>query len=349
MKHMNQTKNIRIGVVGLGLGRLQVPLFASMPGVEVCIAENAGMVKSVPGRGDMSLADFAALYSAKAYTDGIEMINSGGLDCVSLAVSPKYRLPLVKAAVAKGLPILMEKPLAANLQQAEELAKVAQGSSGIFMMEYPLRYLRPLVRLKELLDTQLGRPIAMQGDLMVSYNPPGTHWMWDPSNGNGMINECITHLFDLANFVMGKPTGVFSTGGNYRGNPKDRTLEDAVFAHVQYEGGGSALLLGGGLGTRANNCPLSIRVVTEKGEAEVSGVNWLFDKLVWSCGNEADRHIEEFTPPPRNDLTRFNQAHFIACVREGRQPSCTLQDGLNAQRVMDGVRRSITEKRAVGL
>ena len=45
----------------------------------------------------------------------------------------------------------------------------------------------------------------------------------------------------------------------------------------------------------------------------------------------------------------YNMEHFIECVREGKTPSCGAADGLNAMRIVDGLKESIAAGQAVDL
>jgi predicted dehydrogenase len=56
-------------------------------------------------------------------------------------VQPKWREPLLRAAAERGLPVLMAKPMANNVPQAELFAGIAADAGIPFMMENPRRLL----------------------------------------------------------------------------------------------------------------------------------------------------------------------------------------------------------------
>jgi predicted dehydrogenase len=130
-------KKLRVGVVGLGIGRGHVECFLQDERVQLAaVGENALKL-----RRDGQLTEaFAASVGAKLYPDAVAMIESGDIDAVSLAVTPKHRMVLLEAAARRGLPVLMEKPMAATWEDSLAMARIVRRAGILFMMEYPMRY-----------------------------------------------------------------------------------------------------------------------------------------------------------------------------------------------------------------
>lgn len=328
---------LRIGVVGLGIGRGHVECLLEDSRVQLTgIAENAIALR----RDGMRTEDFVATTGAKLYRDAVEMINSGEIDAVSLAVTPKHRLALLEAAAKKGMPVLMEKPMAANLDDAIAMARIIQSSGIFFMMEYPMRYSPPMVKLRELIDSGVvGKVLSMNAELQTGWNPPEGHWAWDPSNGNGLLNEAIIHLYDSSNFVCGTPVEVFAVGCHYFGKT---SLEDSAVLTIKYENGSVAVLNGGGLGTNAMAAePMSMHVFGEKGEAIVTGRDWQYKAISYASRTDKTPTTAAWEVPPRFQLMRYNLREFVTCVMEKRPTTCGLEAALNAQCVVDAMKESI--------
>jgi len=339
--------NVRIGIVGLSLGQWQIETVAELDGACVtAIADNAAQIH-VPEKGQMTVADYAESIGASAYADGVEMIERADLDAVSLCVSPKYREPLMVAAAQKKLPVLMEKPMACCTAQGERLAKIAADAGIMLMMEYPLRYYPAMLKLKSLLDDgPLGKPLSVTGELQACHRPGKNHWLWDPANGNGFLNECITHLYDTMCFLCGKPCKVYAYGRNYWGASD---LADSAAGVIEFENGSSAAVNGGSLGSKAFNVPMYVHVYAENGEALVTGDNWMYGRIEWALHEDKENSVEEFDVPPRRQIMRYNMEHFIQCVRDRATPTCGAEDGLNAMRIVDGLKQSMAAGQAVEL
>jgi myo-inositol 2-dehydrogenase/D-chiro-inositol 1-dehydrogenase len=124
--------NLRVGLVGYGrFGRLHSEAISSTPGLEVksiCVGtkENADEIKKES--------------SADVYWDFDEFLGKGGLDAVDI-VSPNYlHARQARSALAKGLHVLLEKPIATNLNDAEELLKRAAVAKSVVHVGLQYRY-----------------------------------------------------------------------------------------------------------------------------------------------------------------------------------------------------------------
>jgi predicted dehydrogenase len=102
-------------VVGVGhLGKEHARILAGMPDVELVgvVDSNAELARNVASR-----------LGCPAYADWKPLID--GLDAAIVAVPTPYHHAVATALLAHGLPLLVEKPLAATLAQAEDLVNLA--------------------------------------------------------------------------------------------------------------------------------------------------------------------------------------------------------------------------------
>jgi predicted dehydrogenase len=330
-------KKLRIGVIGLGIGRGHVECFLDDDRVQLAaIGENA-----IKLRRDGQLTEaFVATTGAKLYRDAVEMINSGDIEAVSLAVTPKHRMVLLEAAAKKGLPVLMEKPMAASLDDSIAMARIIRDSGIFFMMEYPMRYSPPIVKLRELIDSGVVGPVlSVNAELQTGWNPPEGHWAWDPANGNGLLNEAIIHLYDTTNFVCGNPVEVYAVGRHYFGKTN---LEDSAVLTIKYENGSVAVLNGGGLGTNAMAAePMSMHVFGENGEAIVTGRDWQYKAIQFATRTDKVPSAIAWDVPPRFQLMRYTLREFVSCIINKQPTACGLEAGLKAQCVVEAMKESI--------
>jgi predicted dehydrogenase len=101
----------RVGVVGVGhLGQHHARLLASMPDVTL-----AGVVDTKPGRAD----EIGAKYGAPAFDDMASLFDR--VDAVSIAVPTVSHVEVALPFIERGIAVLVEKPLAATLADAERL------------------------------------------------------------------------------------------------------------------------------------------------------------------------------------------------------------------------------------
>lgn len=336
-------RELRIGVIGVQpLGQQHVQIIGETPGARVvAVADNV----AGPLRGNnLTMAEYADSIGATAYTDGIAMIEREELDAVSLCVSPKWRQPLVVAVAARGVPTLIEKPWAANMEQGRELAAVVRRANLTVMTELSLRFQPPVIALRDLLHTgPLGKPYVVNADLCMTRIASPSHWVWDPQNGNSPINENTCHIFDTLCYLLGDPVSLHAYGGNFHG--VGAPLPDGAAITVEFANGTVAALTGGALGARGIGIRTWLDVYAEGGQAILTGSKHRYDTLTWAQHGQDNAETETWETPPQ--LMHAALGHFIDSVRTGTPPSCTVDDGMRALALSMAVQQSLREKSPV--
>lgn len=329
---------IRLGVVGLGFGQFHVQTLACMDDAHlVAMADRAG---NVPG----GLAGYAARYGATGYQDSKAMFEHEHLDAVVIATSPKYRAEVIEQAASRGIPMFVEKPWAADSAHARELANLCKKHDATVMVGFSFRFHPVIVRLRELMDGELGAGWMLNGSYVFDFLPPATHWLWDAENGNGLFNENSCHLFDAVCYLMGKPVSVMVEAANFAGRPS----EEAAAIAIKFDRGAIAALTVGGYGAGAHWDFPRIDIATENGQARLKGRHHMWESLTWATRDAAV--AQSMTQPPEIlGATRYTHAmtHFLDCVRQGETPSATMDDGAVAVAMAEAVYRSARTGRKV--
>ena len=182
-----------------------------------------------------AMADFDAKfadrdgYSAKHYTDAAKMLDSEGLDVVSVCVWHRgHARWTIEAATRKPRAILCEKPMAENLGRADEMlvacrrngVKLAIGHQRRFLPSYT--EVRSLIAAGAIGEVQLMRSIS----------------------GAGLLNWA-THLFDMFRYILSDAECRFVMGAVERQTDRhERTtrIEDVGMGAFEFDGGVEALL-----------------------------------------------------------------------------------------------------------
>jgi len=311
---------IRIGVIGLRFGQWHVRTLAAMPEAQlVAIADRT------PANAPDGLAAYAARYGCQAYADGIEMMERERLDAVSLCVSPRWRAPLIEHAARRGIALFVEKPWATDNAHAQQLADLCRRLDARVMTAFSFRFLPAIVRLRELLEGELGPAWLLNAEYVFGWLPPPNFWLWDPADGNGFFNENSCHLFDAVNFLLGQPVSLTAEAANFTGSPS----EDAAAIAVRYAGGGLAALTVGATGAKGFREYPRLDVTTQHGQARLLGRDHIWERVSWTRRDRDDvRSL--LLPAELEGRTRYTYAfcHFFECIREGRQPAVGVEDGV---------------------
>jgi predicted dehydrogenase len=326
------SEKVRVGVIGLGFGQFLVRTLAHMNEVRlVAVADRVPDI--VPG----GLDEYARRYGATAYKDSSPMLDNEQLDAVVVAVSPRWRKDIIEQAATHGLPMFIEKPWATDLAHAHELAAIVERHTASVMVGFSFRYHPAVVRLRQLIDSELGPAWMLNGDYVFGWLPPADSWVWDPHNGNGFFNENSCHLFDAVCYLLGKPVSVMAEAANFTGQPS----EDAAILTLRFESGAMATLSIGGIGAGARHDFPRLDVIAEHGQAHLTGREHMWEALRWASRGSTTEAI--FSAPPEVlGTTRYTHAmqHFVECIQTGASPTATIQDGILAVVLAEAVYKS---------
>ena len=140
-------KKLRVGVIGLGIGRHHIKGWQEHPLVEVAAiadpdAERLALV------GD----EFGI---AKRYASAAALLDNAQLDVVSVCTPNKFHKELTLAALAAGCHVLCEKPMAMNAQEGREMLDAANTAGKRLMINFSYRFSAASRALKTQVDAGL--------------------------------------------------------------------------------------------------------------------------------------------------------------------------------------------------
>lgn len=230
---------VRLGLVGTGAVMGQhLRGFGATGRSEV-----VGVVSEHPERAEAVTRE----HGGAAFSSVDRMLDEARPDAVVVGLPP-FRNPAVcRLLVARQVPFLTEKPLAATDDAAvEEIAAAVSASGLVTAVGYQLRAVEFIPQLRELLDE---RPPSLVVARWLGGTPPPDWWS-RTDQGGGQIVEQQTHHFDIARCLLGEAEVLAAA-------VTDRSMSVAEGADVA--GVGSALLQfdGGALGVFASANVLS--------------------------------------------------------------------------------------------
>ena len=128
-------KKVRLGLIGMGMiGKLHAETMSKMKDLEFVAASDA----------DAKHQKTAEELGTKYYQSYEEMIGKEKLDGVVVAVPNELHLPVGATCAKKGLHLLMEKPIAADLESADRLIQAAKENKVHLMVGHHRRH-NPLI------------------------------------------------------------------------------------------------------------------------------------------------------------------------------------------------------------
>jgi myo-inositol 2-dehydrogenase / D-chiro-inositol 1-dehydrogenase len=187
---------LRVGCVGTGfIAGEHLRALAGFDDVAV-----VAVADTVPERAQQT----ADRYGGRAYGDGLALLDSEDLDAVWLCVPPFAHGALEAAAVDRGVPFFVEKPLALDLPIAQEAADQIAASGLTTAVGYHWRHLEVVQRAAELLA-------RTPAQLVTGYwldKTPGVSWWPQRAYSGSQVIEQTTHIFDLARALAGEVVSV---------------------------------------------------------------------------------------------------------------------------------------------
>lgn len=233
-------KHLRIGCVGTGfIAARHLQVLSRFPEVDV-----AAVADAVPERA----AAVAAEYGGRAYGDGMVLLGAEDLDAVWLCVPPFAHGPLEHAAVDRGLPFFVEKPIALDLAVATAIADRVTDAGLLTAVGYHWRHLDVVTEAARLMAA---RPPGLVMGYWLDKTPPVPWWPVRAESG-GQVLEQTTHVFDLARLLVGEVATVQAA---------ERTAERVQFAGADVPTSSAALLRfeSGAIGSVSSSCVLDAR------------------------------------------------------------------------------------------
>ena len=186
-------------------------------------------------------AAFAAQYRVRPYTDAAAMFREAGIEAVVICTPhPLHAAPAILAA-SHGVHVLVEKPLAASLEDCDRMIEAAAKHGVRLGVVSQRRFFEPVRRMKAAVDAgRIGRPIL--GTVMMFswrdeayYRSDPWRGKWSTEGGGVLINQSPHHL-DILQWIMGPIAEISGEWANLS-HPYIE-VEDTALATIRFRNGG---------------------------------------------------------------------------------------------------------------
>ena len=316
-------KLVRTGVVGVGaMGQHHARIWATMPGSQlVGVADpNAERAREIAARHDVP-----------AYTDYHDLL--GRVDAVSLAAPTTLHHGIALDCLAQGVHLLVEKPLAATLSEAQALAQAAQQAGVVLQVGHVERFNPTFTELANVLS---GRQIVAIDAHRLS--PFATR-----ASDVSVIYDLMIHDLDLVLTLVNAPLADIKAVGRRVRSPK---LDHAI-ALLTFADGCLASLSASKI-TQHKIRRLSVTCVDAFIVADLLARTVMIYRQ--SAADYLTHHsevlyrqegvIEQVYVPPVEPLYAELQ-HFATCVREGCEPRVSGKDALQVMELAEKIEAQV--------
>jgi len=227
---MPQDRSPRIGCVGSGFIMADCHLVAY---------RKAGFNPvAIASRTPAHARQVAERHGLTAYDTYQEMLASGTVDVIDIAVPPDLQIDVIKSVCRHKKQIrgvLAQKPLGVNYQEAKEIVQLCRRAGITLAVNQNMRYDQSIRACKSLLDQGLlGEPVLATIDMRAI-----PHWMpWQERQGWVTLRIMSIHHLDAFRFLFGDPVRVFASVRPDPRTSKKFSHADGICLYIlEYAGG----------------------------------------------------------------------------------------------------------------
>ncbi len=212
----------RINVAVVGAGRRAAQYFRYVPDDLRPLVRLTAIADPNSSNREAFERLFADGRRTRQYSDAEELLANEDLDAVIIAAPNKYHARYTQLAIAAGLHVLLEKPVATSVAECRQVWQAAQGAGAggreaSIMVGFVLRYTPFYSRIQEVVASgELGTILAIDADENLGTGLTGLfHKSWrrsDTESGGFLVEKCC-HDFDILNWLVGSvPERAYAIG-----------------------------------------------------------------------------------------------------------------------------------------
>ena len=311
------TNRTRVAVIGVGyLGKIHAKIYAGMENVELV---------AVLDTDPQAAKRVASEYGCQGLTRTVDL--AGKVDAVSIVVPTSLHLEVSREYLGNGVHTMLEKPVAASVQESREIVDLARESGAILQIGHLERFNAGVMKLAELSTNprfievhRLGKFVERATDVDV-------------------VTDLMIHDIDIVLSLIKPSLASISAIGS-------KVITDHVDianARLEFENGAVANV------TASRVSMSQFRRIRVFAEHSYLGLNFA-DQQLEEVRPGKIAHGERFPELIHRDIEVVPQlplnaelADFIECVEHNRRPLVAGEDGLVAVEVAEMVRQKIAE------
>lgn len=324
---------VRIGIIGYGYwGPNLVRNFSQLAEARVVFVcdKNASRLESVK-------QFYPHIQTA---TDYSQIIKSSDIDAVCVATPLDTHYQIAKEVLLSGKHVLVEKPFASSVKEAEELTEIAQSKNLTLMVDHTFIYTGAISKIKDLIDRgELGKIYYFDSErINLGLLRSDANVIWD----------LATHDISIINYLFHdqKPISVSATGSSHVLNKK----EEMAHITLRHEGGLISHIHVSWLS------PVKLRKILVGGDKKMV----LYDDVepvekirIYDKGIDINpEQITAFNPLYRGGdivIPKIDQSealkklseHFVDCIKNKKTPLTNGQQGVEVLRILEAIEKSL--------
>jgi predicted dehydrogenase len=311
-----QLDPIRIGVIGVGnMGQHHVRVLSLLKDVELVGISDTNIERGI---------ETASQYRVRFFEDYRDLLPN--VDAVCVAVPTRLHYEVGMACLSAGVDVLLEKPIAASIAEAESLVNSAAEAQCLLQVGHIERFNPAFQELTQVLKVE--SLLAIEAHRMSPYS--------NRANDVSVVLDLMIHDIDLLLELNDSPVVRLNACGN---RSDDSPYLDYVTATLGFANGVVASL------TASKVCHQKRRQIVAHCKQSLVDANFLSNEIhihrsnvihpsvALSSGFYRSDGITERVATKRVEPLHAELEHFVNCVRGGQQPSIGGEQALKALKI----------------
>jgi len=311
---------IRVGVIGIGnMGQHHTRVLSFMKDVQLVGVSDLNLERGI---------DTASKYRAKFFEDYHALLPH--VDAVCVAVPTRLHHEVGMTCLKAGVHVLIEKPIAASIAEAESLVNAAATAQKILQVGHIERFNPAFAELSKVLKTE--ELLALEAHRMSPYS--------QRANDVSVVLDLMIHDIDLLLELAGSPVVKLTASGS---RAADSGYLDYVTATLVFGNGIVATL------TASKVTHRKIRRIVAHCQNSLTEADFLNNEILIHRQTTADWMTDYGQVLYRQDgliekvytsniePLHAELEHFVSCVRGGDQPSVGGEQALKALRLASSI------------
>jgi UDP-N-acetylglucosamine 3-dehydrogenase len=268
----------------------------------------------------------AKQFNVTPYTSSGKMLKREDIEAVSICTWSTSLAKETLKALKAGKHVLVEKPMAANVKQAEKLLKTADKEGVQIMVGFLMRFIPGLQHIKKAIETKKLGEVVCATAKRVS--------QWPERIGDvGVVKDTAIHDIDIMRYLFNEdPIAVYAKAGSMM----HKKFEDYAQIMLTFKNGKSAFIESNWL------TPYKTRTLVVTGSDGIMKLDYITQELTIESVRETVQPRYQWQEPLKLELQ-----HFANCMLEKEKPLITGVDGLKALMIAEAALKSSATGKAV--
>jgi UDP-N-acetylglucosamine 3-dehydrogenase len=270
----------------------------------------------------------AKQFNVKAYTNVGKMLTRKDIEAVSICTWSIDLAKEAQKALNAGKHVLVEKPMATNVKQAEKLLKTAEEKELHLTVGFLMRFIPGIGHIKNAIESKT------VGNLVCATAKRVSEWP-ERIGDVGVVKDTAIHDIDIIRYLFGEePVAVYAKTGRM----KHKKFEDYAQIMLAFKSGKSAFIETNWL------TPYKTRLLVITGSNAIIKLDYITQELTIEDAKETMQPRLPWQEPLKLELR-----HFANCILKKEKPIITGVDGLKGLQIAEAALKSSSTGKAVKL